>query len=546
MISVLRLTCWICLVSSSFSICVRLKTYVLVGEPTSICCPLTMLASKQSNYTVTWYRNGSDIPITTNNYSRIHQQGNWLWFIPARIEDSGDYECGIQNSTRDSNSLTVFKNDDGLCYNKKYAYPQRTRLYSNGKLTCPDLQNFENGRTSLALHWFKACTPGLPNDGRFEPVKNFLLIKNVTQKDEGMYICQATWKYMGRQYNVSWAISLTLFGTREEKALDIIYPNNNSIEVELGSSVVMNCNASSGSFSGPVVVWTLNDEDLGTIRTPYFNKSPSGKLWIVGEKFNISEVKDKDYKKYFCTVSSSEDVRVVYLMLKPPALRFQRYLIGGLVSPLLVILAALLIYKFFKVDIVLWYRESCQILLSKGVSDGKLYDAYVLYPQNVTNCAYSSNIFVLKVLPEVLEKQCGYKLFIFGRDDLPGQAVVSVVDETMKRSRRVIIVLVPDSSCCSTQRPTSEHAIAVYSALTQDGIKVILIELDKIKDYNNMPESIKYLKEKYGVLTWKGDFSEKSLVATTKFWKNVRYQMPASKSAPSSEFHLLPVILKSS
>lgn len=57
------------------------------------------------------------------------------------------------------------------------------------------------------------------------------------------------------------------------------------------------------------------------------------------------------------------------------------------------------------------------------VSDGKLYDAYVLYPKNSANCAYSSDIFVLKALPEVLEKQCGYKLFICGRDDLPGQGM---------------------------------------------------------------------------------------------------------------------------
>lgn len=49
------------------------------------------------------------------------------------------------------------------------------------------------------------------------------------------------------------------------------------------------------------------------------------------------------------------------------------------------------------------------------VSDGKIYDAYVLYPKNCT-----PDSFVLNVLPDVLEKQCGYSLFIFGRDDLPG------------------------------------------------------------------------------------------------------------------------------
>lgn len=60
-----------------------------------------------------------------------------------------------------------------------------------------------------------------------------------------------------------------------------------------------------------------------------------------------------------------------------------------------------------------------------SVSDGKLYDAYILYPRNRESCLYSSDIFALKILPEVLERQCGYSLFIFGRDDLPGEGKIS-------------------------------------------------------------------------------------------------------------------------
>lgn len=54
--------------------------------------------------------------------------------------------------------------------------------------------------------------------------------------------------------------------------------------------------------------------------------------------------------------------------------------------------------------------------------DGKLYDAYVAYPQP---CAvgFSEKVesFALHTLPQVLENACGYKLFIAGRDCLPGQ-----------------------------------------------------------------------------------------------------------------------------
>lgn len=54
--------------------------------------------------------------------------------------------------------------------------------------------------------------------------------------------------------------------------------------------------------------------------------------------------------------------------------------------------------------------------------DGKLYDAYVAFPPPGA-VGYSDGVesFAIHVLPEVLEKACGYKLFIAGRDCLPGQ-----------------------------------------------------------------------------------------------------------------------------
>lgn len=54
--------------------------------------------------------------------------------------------------------------------------------------------------------------------------------------------------------------------------------------------------------------------------------------------------------------------------------------------------------------------------------DGKLYDAYVTYPQpDTTGFSEEVEKFALHTLPEELEKAFGYKLFIAGRDCLPGQ-----------------------------------------------------------------------------------------------------------------------------
>ncbi|XP_066476742.1 interleukin-1 receptor type 1-like [Tiliqua scincoides] len=543
MVSVLRFTCWISLVYSTVNCCSQMPVLMTVGEPGSLCCPG---ASKQSN-NVTWYRNGSTIPISTSNYSRIHQQGEFLWFIPTSMEDAGIYECSVNGSKRIARRLEIFKNHDGLCFNRNTVFLERVPLRSNRKLTCPIENNFGNPKALSRVQWYRECSHRLREDKKYHSYDKYLVINQTTEEDKGMYLCQAQFTYMEKQYNVSRAINLTLFVSYANIPPNITYPRNHSIEAELGSHVLMDCNVST-YVDDLIIYWEVNGthaEDFNSLyKAHLYRRRHSGK-WIVGAKFNISEMKSEDYEKFTCFVSSAVTFRSsAYIVLNRPALNIQGYLIGGLASPLFVILASVLIYKFFKVDIVLWYRDSCQPLLRKEISDGKLYDACVLYPKDATNCSYSPDIFVLKVLPDVLEKQCGYNLFIFGRDDLPGQAVVNTVDETIKQSRRMIIVLLPDLSCSSTQIEASEQQIAVYRALIPDEIKVILIELDKI-DYTNMPESIKYLKQKHGVLMWRGDFSEESQMATSRFWKNMRYQMPASQSPPSSDFHLLPEFSKS-
>lgn len=59
------------------------------------------------------------------------------------------------------------------------------------------------------------------------------------------------------------------------------------------------------------------------------------------------------------------------------------------------------------------------------VLDGKIYDAYVLYTKSSEGRSVSClETFVRRILPDVLEKQCGYNLFILGRDDLPGEGML--------------------------------------------------------------------------------------------------------------------------
>ncbi|PKK32523.1 interleukin 1 receptor, type I [Columba livia] len=530
--------------------CVICNYFVLVGEPTAITCPIITLPMLPSDYNLTWYKNGSATPVTTERDARIHQREGLLWFIPATLEDSGLYECVVrklnQSNTKTIN-LTVFKNDNSLCFNGKMKFEQKVMTTNTGKIICPDLEHFKDEENNQPeIHWYKECKTGFLEDKRLilSEFDNAVLIYNPTVQDRGNYTCRMVYTYMGKQYNVSRTISLEVKERSPQLKPEFIYPNNNTIEVELGSRVVMECNVSSG-INGLIPFWQVNDEDVdsfdSTYREQFYEEKMPHGVALSGTKFTISKVEVKDYAhKFFCHVIYGSRQFTAYIKLEYPIRNVQGYLIGGGVSLTFLVFFTLFIYKVFKIDIVLWYRDSCHPFLGEKVSDGKLYDAYILYPRNRESCLYSSDIFALKILPEVLERQCGYSLFIFGRDDLPGEAVISVADEKIRQSRRVIIVLVPEPSCYSVIEDVSEKQLALYNALIQEGIKVILIELEKIRDYADMPEAIKYIRQKHGAIRWKGDFSERSHSANTRFWKKVRYHMPSRKNAPSSGLHLLP------
>ncbi|NWU90725.1 IL1R1 protein, partial [Upupa epops] len=519
--------------------CIICDYFVHVGEPTAVSCPLIPSPLLEADYKLMWYKTGSTAPVTTERDARIHQREGLLWFIPATLEDSGLYECAIRSlnhSITKTVSLTVFKNDNSLCFNEKMKFEQKVVSTNTGKIICPDLEHFKDeDNNQPEVYWYKECEPGFLEEKRLLLAvgENAILIHNVTLRDQGNYTCRMVYTYMGKQYNVSRTMSVEVKERPLRMRPEFIYPHNNTIEVELGSHVVMECNVSSG-ISSLIPFWEVNDGDVdyfdSTYREHFYEERMPHGLVVSGTKFNISVVKVKDYAhKFFCHVIYDSQQFTAYIKLERPAQNIQGYLIGGGVLLVFLVFFTLFVYKIFKVDIVLWYRDSCYPFLGKKVSDGKIYDAYVLYPKNRESCLYSSHVFALKILPEVLERQCGYNLFILGRDDLPGEAVLSIADEKIRQSRRVIVILVPEPSCYSVLESMSEKQLAMHNALVQDGIKVILIELEKIHDYAAMPESIKYVKQKHGAIRWKGDFSERSHSASTRFWKQVRYNMPSRK-----------------
>ncbi|NXI57369.1 IL1R1 protein, partial [Chloroceryle aenea] len=308
--------------------CVICDYFVLVGEPTVISCPIITLPMPQYDYNLTWYKNGSATPVTTERDTRIHQREGLLWFIPATLDDSGLYECvvrGLNNSNKKSIHLTVFKNDNDLCFNGRMKFEQKVMSTSTGKIICPDLEHFKDeDNNQPEVHWYKECKPGFLEDKRLllAEGKNAVLIHNVTRQDRGNYTCRMVYTYMGKQYNVSRTMSLEVKERPWKMRPEFIYPKNNTIEVELGSHVVMECNISSG-INGLIPFWQVNDEDVdyfdSSYREQFYEEGMPHGLTVSGTKFNISKVKAKDYAyKFFCYFIYGSQQFTTYIKLEHP------------------------------------------------------------------------------------------------------------------------------------------------------------------------------------------------------------------------------------
>ncbi|CAL8321163.1 unnamed protein product [Merluccius merluccius] len=121
---------------------------------------------------------------------------------------------------------------------------------------------------------------------------------------------------------------------------------------------------------------------------------------------------------------------------------------------------ALALGWLFRMELVLAYRRLRGLLISQQVSDGKLYDAYVSYLYSSGGGSSEVVTFALTVLPEVLEKQHGFRLFIRGRDDCPGEALHDVIAGMVSMSRRLVLILSAQSDSDTSPLHPSQSQLA--------------------------------------------------------------------------------------
>ncbi|XP_034043166.1 interleukin-1 receptor accessory protein-like 1-A isoform X2 [Thalassophryne amazonica] len=545
-----------------------LKYRVLQGEPVRLKCAL-FYGYIRANYSqaqsvglsLMWYRSSglghSDFeePISFDGV-RMSKEEDAIWFRPADLQDVGLYSCVLRNSTycmKVSMSLTVAENDMNLCYNSNMRRAEKAELSKSKDIVCPGLDDYIDPGKEPLVTWYKEC---LPQQWRASIIQkgDTLSIQEVSEDDIGNYTCEIQFG----DFLVRRTTELIVTAPLTDKPPKILFPSENKInnmELQLGSPLNLTCRAFFG-YSGdvsPLIYWMKGEKFIEDLDEERVQESD---IKIVREHLGEQEVaisltidslEEEDLGNYSCYVENSNGRHQATIQLFRRELMYTVELAGGLGAILLLLIFLISLYKCYKIELMLFYRRHFG---SEDVDgDNKDYDAYLSYtkvdPDQWSQETKEEERFALEILPDVLEKHYGYKLFIPDRDLIPTGslaneryqddtrllgAYIEDVARCVDQSKRLIIVMTPNYV---VRRGWSifELETRLRNMLVTGEIKVILIECAELRGIMNYQEveALKHTIKTLTVIKWRGPKSNK---LNSKFWKQLQYEMPFRRTEP--------------
>ncbi|XP_042196666.1 X-linked interleukin-1 receptor accessory protein-like 2 [Callorhinchus milii] len=537
---------------------VDLKKYkVLTGEPVRVKCALfygyirtNYTMAQSSGLSLMWYRNNgqgdSEEPIIFAG-RRIGKEEDSIWFHSAELFDNGYYTCVLRNTTycmKVSMSLTVAENDSGLCFNSKIRNFEKAEITKSKQLFCRDIEDFITAVRELDIIWYKECLLK-PWRSTIIQKRNSLVIQDVQETDTGNYTCEL--KYKNKVVRRTTELSVTAVLT--DKVPQLLFPLENQlnvVDVQLGNPASLSCRAFFG-YSGvnPIIYWMKGEKYIEELEDGPIKESD---IRVLKEHLEEKEVelsllfdsvKEADLGNYTCIVENRIGQSQGSLLLQKKDLMYRVELAGGLGAIILLLTFLVTIYKCYNIEIMLFYRS--HFGNDEAEDDNKEYDAYLSYtkvdPDPLTQENGGEERFALEILPDVLEKHYGYKLFIPDRDLMPSGTYIEDLARCVDQSRRLIIVLTPDYVI---RRGWSIFQLEnrLHHMLVTGEIKVILIEctgLQGIMNYHEV-EALKDTIKLLSVIKWYGPKCNK---LNSKFWKQVQYEMPIKKKEPVTRGQVL-------
>ncbi|XP_061435878.1 X-linked interleukin-1 receptor accessory protein-like 2 [Lethenteron reissneri] len=261
-----------------------------------------------------------------------------------------------------------------------------------------------------------------------------LLIPRVGVADQGNYSCVADFRRFNRRWRVSRTRRVRVFIVPpNEKPPTVLLPlKNTTVEAEIGQRLQLLCLAFFGYDVSrvPLLYWLVdgyfvedvyNASDVWEHQARVVNESYGERY--VQRLLEFRSVTELHLGPEFTCVAQNAfgftNASILIVRKEPPPSHTAAVagsLLGSLA--LLLLLAGLLYAR--RIDLLLFYRDHHHHLhpSSSNAADGKEYDAYVSF---CTECpSPGEEEFALKLLPQVLEGELGYRLCLLDRDILPG------------------------------------------------------------------------------------------------------------------------------
>ncbi|XP_030642289.1 interleukin-1 receptor accessory protein-like 1-A [Chanos chanos] len=530
-----------------------LKYRVLSGEPVRVRCAL-FYGYIRANYShaqsgglsLMWYRSAGighgdfEEPIAFDG-TRMSKEEDAIWFRPAQLQDNGLYSCVLRNSSycmKVSMSLLVVENGTEGCYSSVLRYSEKAELGKSKNITCPNIQDYTPPGHTPQILWYKECVSTHWRENIVQTVDS-LSIPSVLEEDIGNYTCELAFEgfFVRRTTHLSVTAPLT------DQPPKILYPPPNTLltlDMLLGRAVNLTCRAFFG-YNGdvtPLVYWMkgekfIEDMDLTRVRESEIKILREH----LGEKevsisLTIDSLEEGDLGNYSCYAENGNGRQQTSIQINKQELVYMVELAGGLGAMLLVLVLLLSLYKCYRIELLLCYRHHFGEEDADG--DRKDYDAYLSYSKGDFDPwgqeQEEEERFALEILPEVLEKHYGYRLFIPDRDIVPSSAYMDDVARGVELSKRLIMVLTP-GYVLRRGWSVFELNSRLRESLASGEVRVIFIEcgdLSTVVNYQEV-EELKHNIKSLNLIRWLGPNSSKP---GSRFWKQLRYAMPYRRPKP--------------
>ncbi|XP_055734565.1 interleukin-1 receptor-like 1 isoform X2 [Salvelinus fontinalis] len=491
----------------------------------------------------TWYRNRTQ-ELPSSEEERVHHHGPVLFFLPLLINDSDQYYTYWRKA---ADTCHIFMTEvivvKAQPFDHSVLFNNISESAYNIAIPCPEPVEklCQDGKENLA--WYKNFSP-IPNES-----ERNLWVYGASKADEGIYTCVCTWEHNGTVLNTSASRRLKIRAPSASHPPQINLPRNGSTETtDLYTTKKLRCEAFCGQNieDNCHVWWEMNGVKVRSQQQGYSVNT-------------TSEVEVSSMRSIFTAILTINTVTMKDLQSKFTcvAMNDQKWIYAVVTLKLRAAVAV----KVFDIDLALFFRG---VFKCYGRSeDGKVYDAYVVYQMDGVDKDMEEKVyhFVSSVLPTVLEQKCGFRLFIHGRDDLPGEDRMELVEACMQLSRKLIVILTPSSSTwsasggqgswgCSSSLTTADDydcQVGLYQVLVHSEMSVILIQLGDMGEggYTHLPPGLQHLVRKSVPLMWQ-EGRRGSMLPNSSFWKRVRYMMPWPRHSTSYNNQLMTVLCEPS